>query len=233
METAVRDHSAQLAKIFLFKDLSPTALRSLGQRVRVLNYRPGSIIFNKDDPGHTCFIIIEGYIKIYITSEEGQEVVLTILKSGEVFGELSLLDGAPRSASAVAMEPTMVLALNRDDFLDFVREHPESALTMLAVVSARLRHADSVITDAAFLTLPDRVAKKLMELGALFGRPVGSTIEIDIRLRQQDFAGMVSATRESVNRSLATLEEEGIIQIDRQKITILKPNLLQARVEYA
>ena len=95
----------------------------------------------------------------------------------------------------------------------------------------RLRRADNVIADAAFLDLPSRVSKKLLELGELFGRKVGTTIQIDIRLRQQDFAGMVSATRESVNRSLANLEEEGIIKIDRQKITILKPDELRDRID--
>ena len=230
MEPA-KDYSAQLSKICLFKGLPQPSLRALSQRLRVLHYRPGSIIFNKDDPGQTCFLIVEGLIRIYVTSEDGQEVVLVILKSGEVFGELSLLDGAPRSASAVAMEPTEVLALNRDDFMDFVKEQPHTALAMLEVLSGRLRRADNVIADAAFLDLPSRVSKKLLELGELFGRKVGATIQIDIRLRQQDFAGMVSATRESVNRSLANLEEEGIIKIDRQKITILKPDELRDRID--
>lgn len=230
MEPA-KDYAAQLAKICLFQNLSQPALRSLASRMRVLHYRAGSIIFNKDDPGLTCFIILDGLIKIYVTSEDGQEVVLVILKHGEVFGELSLLDGSPRSASAVAMEPTELLTLNREDFLDFVRESPDSALAMLEVLSGRLRRADNVIADAAFLDLPARVSKKLLELGEMFGRKVGATLEIDIRLRQQDFAGMVSATRESVNRSLANLEEEGLIKIDRQKITILKPEDLRERIE--
>ncbi len=227
-----RDHTATIAKFCLFKNLAPAALRSLAGRMRTIKYRPGTIIFNKDDPGLSCFIITDGLIKIYVTSEEGQEVVLIILKGGDLFGELSLLDGAPRSASAVAMEQTEALALNREDFLDFVRETPESALAMLSVLSGRLRRADTIIADAAFLDLPTRVAKKLLELAEDFGNKIGDAIEIDIRLRQQDFASMVSATRESVNRSLALLEEEGLIKIDRQKITVLKPAVLRKRIEY-
>jgi CRP/FNR family transcriptional regulator, cyclic AMP receptor protein len=227
-----RDHSAQLSGIYLFHALSPDALRILSARVRTVNYRPGTIVFSKDDPGQTCFIILEGLVKIYVTSEDGQEVVLSILKAGEVFGELSLLDGVPRSASAIAMETTRALALNRGDFLEFVKETPEAAMAVLSVLSGRLRQADATITDAAFLDLPTRVAKKLLELGEGFGRKVGPVVEINIKLRQQDFAAMVSATRESVNRSLSALEEEGIIKVDRQKITLLKPHVLRERVEY-
>ncbi len=227
-----RDYSGQLANIYLFQGMSADSLRALSARLRPLNYRQGTIVFGKDDPGQTCFLILDGLIKIYVTSEDGQEVVLSILKSGEVFGELSLLDGVPRSASAIAMETSRVLALNRSDFLDFVRETPEAAMAVLAVLSGRLRHADATITDAAFLDLPTRVAKKLLELGEGFGTKVGPVIEISIKLRQQDFAAMVSATRESVNRSLSALEEEGIIKVDRQKITLLKPHVLRERVEY-
>lgn len=230
--TPVRDYSTQLGGIYLFQGMSPESLRALGARLRPLNYRQGTIVFGKDDPGQTCFIILDGLVKIYVTSEDGQEVVLSILKTGEVFGELSLLDGVPRSASAIAMENSRVLALNRNDFLDFVRETPEAAMAVLSVLSGRLRQADATITDAAFLDLPTRVAKKLLELGEGFGRKVGPVVEINIKLRQQDFAAMVSATRESVNRSLSSLEEEGIIKVDRQKITLLKPHVLRERVEY-
>lgn len=219
-----------LGKVPLFARLTPREATALAARVNPRNYRPGEVIFHKDDPGLTFHIILNGLVKIFLTSDEGQEAVLIILKAGEFFGELSLFDGAPRSASAAALEPTETLVIHRDDFLDFLRQHPEASLNMFSVLSARLRRADGVIADAAFLDLPSRIAKKLMELAESFGKPQGNYIEIDIRLRQQDVASMVSATRESVNRVLTNLDEQGIIHIDRQKITILRPDLLQARI---
>lgn len=219
-----------LAKVPLFKYLSQRDLDALAARARVQQFAAGSIIFQKDDPGQSLYVILEGLVKIYLSSEEGQEVLLVILQEGEFFGELALLDGAPRSASAVAMDPTSVLTVFRDDFERFIREHPEAALVIFGVISARLRQADNVIADVAFLDLPTRVAKKLWDLAEHFGRLENKQIAIDIRLRQQDFAGMVNASRESVNRVLVALADDGVIRIDRQKITILRPELLQARI---
>ncbi|MBI2886206.1 MAG: Crp/Fnr family transcriptional regulator [Chloroflexi bacterium] len=230
MQVIRPDYAAYLSQVPLFARLSPREIQVLATRVRHRTYKAGEVIFHKDDPGHTFYIIVDGLVKIYLESEEGQEAVLIILKSSEFFGELSLLDGAPRSATAAAMEPTETYAIDREEFLGFIREHPEAALSIFAVIAFRLRRADGIIADAAFLDLPSRVAKKLLELANKFGRASDHQIEIDIRLRQQDFAGMVSATRESVNRTLTSLEEEGIIRIERQRITILRPDRLQARI---
>ena len=219
-----------LAKVPLFARLSPREASALAANVHPRSYKAGEIIFHKDDPGVIFQIILDGLVKIFVSSDEGQEAVLIILKGGEFFGELSLFDGAPRSASAAAIEATETLTIHRDDFLDFIRQHPDAALNIFAVIASRLRRADGIIGDAAFLDLPARISKKLMELAQNFGRREGDHIEIDIRLRQQDVAGMVSATRESVNRVLTAMQEEGIIHLDRQRITILRPDLLQARI---
>lgn len=219
-----------LAEVPLFARLSSEEIVGLSARAHVRSFKAGDLFFNKDDPGRTLFIILEGLVKIYLTSEEGQEAVLIILRSGEFFGELSLIDGAPRSASAAALEDTETLTIDRDDFLAYIREHPEAMLTIFATIASRFRRADGIIADAVFLDLPTRVAKKLMELAQSFGRSMGQQIEIDIKLRQQDFAGMVGATRESVNRTLGALEVAGIVRIERQRITILRPDLLQERI---
>ena len=224
------DKIGALANVSLFARLSTREAAALAENIHPHNYKAGEIIFHKDDPGTTFHLILEGLVKVFMTSDEGQEAVLIILKGGEFFGELSLFDGAPRSASAAAIEPTETLVIHRDEFLNFIRQHPDAALNIFAVLASRLRGADGVIADAAFLDLPARIAKKLIELAQNFGKRDGNQIEIDIRLRQQDMASMVSATRESVNRVLTSLDEQGIIHIDRQKITILRPDLLQARV---
>jgi CRP-like cAMP-binding protein len=233
MSTAPQDRVAALAKAPLFTDLTPPQLESLASRVKVRTYRAGEIVFHRDDPGFTFHIIHSGLVKIYVTSPEGQEVVLIILKPGDFFGELSLFDGAPRSASAVAMAATETFTLDRDGFLDFIVEQPAASLTIFAVMASRIRRADGIIADAAFLDLPARVCKQLLELSELFGRETNGHIEIELKLRQQDFASMVSATRESVNRTLSGLEEEGIIRLERQHITILRPEVLRRRIPLA
>ena len=224
------DIAAALAKVPIFTGLTSREIASLATRVRRRSYTGGEVVFHKEDPGFTFYVIVGGFAKVYLTSEAGQEAVLIILKPGEFFGELSLLDGAPRSASALAMAPTETLTIDRDSFLEFIREYPRASLTIFSVLASRLRRADGIIGDAAFLDLPARVAKQLLDLAEEFGRVQDGHVEIDLRLRQQDFAGMVSATRESVNRTLAGLEAEGIILTNRQRIAILRMDLLRQHV---
>jgi len=130
------------------------------------------------------------------------------------------------------MAATKTFTLDRDGFLDFIVEQPTASLTIFAVMASRIRRADGIIA-AAFLDLPARVCKQLLELSELFGREANGTIEIELKLRQQDFASMVSATRESVNRTLSGLEDEGIIRLERQHITILRPEVLRRRIPLA
>ena len=230
MNQAPQDIATTLASAPLFAGLRPVELEALARRIKRRTYRAGEIVFHKDDPGFTFHIIHAGLVKIYVTSPDGGEVVLIILKPGDFFGELSLFDGAPRSASAVAMAATETLTIDRDGFLDFITEHPAASLTIFGVMASRIRRADGIIADAAFLDLPARVCKQLLELSELFGREVNGAIEIELKLRQQDFASMVSATRESVNRTLSGLEVEGIIKLERQRITVLRPEVLRRRV---
>ena len=219
-----------LSQVPLFSGLSERQVQSFLSRVRTQHYRTGEVIFHKDEPGDTFHLILDGLVKIYLASEDGQEAVLIILKPAEFFGELSLLDGAPRSASAMALQPTVTCTINRENFMSFIGEQPRAAMGFFAVLASRLRRADGIIGDAAFLDLPARVAKVLLELAENFGRRLPEGVEIDLRLRQQDVASMVSATRESVNRTLANLEEQGIIRTDRQRITILDGEALSHRI---
>lgn len=225
------ENALLLSQIPLFTQLAPPVLEMLALRLKSRSYKPGEVIFQQDDPGQTFYIIQTGLVKIYLPSEEGGEAVLTILVPGEFFGELSLFDGAPRSATAAAIEPTETLLLDREDFLQFLREHPEASLTVFAVLASRLRKADGIIADAAFLDVQARIAKKLLQLADSFGKKVGNQIDIEINFSQQDLGAMVRATRESVNRSLAAMEMAGLIALDRRRITILRPDLLQQRFE--
>ncbi|HLC29407.1 MAG TPA: Crp/Fnr family transcriptional regulator, partial [Dehalococcoidia bacterium] len=232
MQQPTSDVATLLAGIPLFADLAPEELQSLGRRARRQVFQTDETIFYQDDPGQSLYCVTSGIVRIVLSSKEGREAVLVLLRPGEFFGELSLFDGQPRSASAIAMGPTEVAILRRDDFLSFLQEHPQAALTVLAVLSRRLRRTDDLIGDAVFLDLPVRIAKKLLELAETFGEQVEQGVEIAIRLRHQDLANMVGGNRESVSRYLASLEGQGLIRVEKQRITLLRPQALQRQSQY-
>jgi CRP/FNR family transcriptional regulator/CRP/FNR family cyclic AMP-dependent transcriptional regulator len=222
---------ALLAKVPLFARLQPEEQKELLSRLKRRTYRNGEIIFHKDDSGSTMYIIAEGSVKISVPSELGNEIILSILGAGESFGELSLFDNKPRSATVTCAGPTEVFVLYRDDFIDYINKHPRLAINIIESLSDRLRRTDNLVEDVVFLDIPARLAKKLLELSRSHGRknPDGS-IEIELRLTQLDIANMLGTTRESVNRQLVAFQERGFITIDRQRITLLKPQELEKRI---
>lgn len=219
-----------LARVGLFTDLSAQELDQLAASLRRRRYVEGQIVFAQGDPGTSLYVVEEGSVRISRTSPEGKEFVLAVLGPGEFFGELALLDGEPRSADAVAQEGCQLLLLPREDFIHFIESRPRVALSLLAVVSRRLRHADQLVEDALFLDVPARLAKLLLELAETQGRPVEAGPVIASRLTQSELAARVGATRESVNKWLGFYERQGLIRSDRGLITIVRPEELRKRV---
>jgi CRP-like cAMP-binding protein len=148
-----------LAKVVLFADLSPDELGDRSQRVRRRRYSKGETIFLRGDPGSTLFVVEPGSIRIALTSAEGKEMTLAILGPGDFFGEITLLDGEPRSADAVSQELSYVLLLERAEFLKFLEERPRVAANLIRVLSQRLRRDAQIVQDAAFLDVPARLAR--------------------------------------------------------------------------
>jgi CRP/FNR family transcriptional regulator, cyclic AMP receptor protein len=219
-----------LGHLPLFAGLPIDQIASLEAMTQRRWFKRGEVVFHKGDPGDTLFVIVEGQVKIVLPSESGEEALLAVLDEGEFFGELSLIDEQPRSATIVASEPTETLVLHRDSFLQSVTSSPDLAIHMLQVLSRRLREADEFVEDAVFLDVPGRLAKKLLQLAEAYGRPgMGGTM-ITLRLTQQELATMVGATRESVNKHLRAYRSRGIIDIDHQRIVILRPTDLARRI---
>ncbi len=216
-----------LARLPLFQGLPPQALDGLLRQVRTRGYGRGTVIFHKDDPGSTLYVILRGKVSILLPSSEGKDLVLSILSAGDFFGELSLLDEEPRSATAAAVEDTQTLILSRDACLELVRVHPDMAVNILALLSRRLREADALAQDSALLDLPGRLARRLLELGERHGRREGDGIRIDIRLTQSDLASLIGATRVATNRQLQRLQQQGVLTWQAQHITLLRPAALR------
>ena len=219
-----------LAKVPLFASLKDDHLSDLASKMNTRNYRRGDAIFHKDDPGSTLYILKSGQVKIATDSPEGEEVILAILGDGDFFGELSLLDGKPRSASATAMDTTIALTLDRSSLMEIISRYPILAGDILAALSERLRHTDLLLEDAVFLDLPSRLAKKLLQLAEKHGLQTEKGVEIDLRLTQQDLANAVGASRVAVNKLLGSFQDKGLIDIDKHHIIIINPDNLQDRI---
>jgi CRP/FNR family cyclic AMP-dependent transcriptional regulator len=223
--------AAALQRVPLFASLSPSQLAELARVARRFNYARDETIFFQEDAGDTFYVILSGQVKVSVTSPEGQEAILVMLDAGEGFGEFALLDDQPRSATIEATQPTEVLSLRKDDFRRLLRQMPDIAIALLKVLTKRLRDTDQLVQDAAFLDVGDRLAKKLLALMETHGRTVPQGIELGLKLTQQDLASMIGATRESVNKQLGAFRDRGIVAVDRQRIIILRPETLRARVD--
>ncbi len=219
-----------LAQVPLLSQLAPASLDGVAALMRRHRYAAGEVIFHQGDPGTALYIVEEGEVKIVLGSSRGDEVVLALFGRGDFLGELSLLDGEPRSAEAVATVPSVLWILPRDAFTSFLTAHPQAALVLLAAVSRRLRGADSRIHDGVFLDVRTRLVKLLVELADTRGRSGPHGVTVASRLTQGDLAGMVGATRESVNKWLRYYTDRGLIRHERQRLIVVDPERLRAEL---
>jgi CRP/FNR family cyclic AMP-dependent transcriptional regulator len=221
-----------LRNVPFFAGLSDQELEVLAESLGKRTFGKGMIIFHKGSPGQTLYIIESGKVRIFILSESGQEVSINIYGPGDVFGELALLDSLPRSAGAVVMEKTVTLNLQRDDFLRHLEACPRMARSIIEVLTTRLRYTTAYVESLAFLDVHGRVAARLLELADRYGVQKEAAEEIELRLTQAELASWVGATRESVNKVLGTFRDQGLIEIEGQRITILDRPGLKRRILY-
>ncbi len=211
-----------LSRCILFSRLSDDALASIARGVRSRRFRRGDVLFHQGDPGDALFVVLSGAIKVVLPSEEGDEAILTTLHNGDFLGELALVDGASRSATAVALEPTETLMLSRERFRELLDEEPELRDGLLLGLAGELRRLTAHVGDLHFLDLTGRVAAQIVRLARDHGRrqPDGS-IRLDGPITQGDLASMVGATRQSVNKLLGMLVDDGLVRADRDSLVVL------------
>jgi CRP-like cAMP-binding protein len=215
-----------LGSVPLFADLNERDLRELAEALRPRRYRRGETIFVTGDPGTSLCVVNTGRIKLALSSHEGREVILDVLGPGEVFGELALLDGEPRSADAVSIEATELLLLHREAFLRFLRERPEVAINLLGVLSRRLRRDAQLVQDAAFLDVPARLARTILRLA----EPAEDGTLRTPRLTQSDLAAAAGTTRETLNKWLGFFAEQGFVKWNRSQVTVIDAEGLRRRI---
>jgi CRP-like cAMP-binding protein len=210
-----------LGRCRLFSGIDPEALEAIARSLRIRHFRRGEVLFHEGDPGDALFIVASGAVKVVVPSEEGEEAILATLKRGDFLGELALLDGAPRSASAIALEATDALTLPRDQFRALADAEPAIRGALLEAMARELRRLTKHVAELHFLDLTGRLAARLVRLAEDHGErlPDGS-VRLDAPLTQSDLAAMIGATRQSVNKLLGEFEEEGLLRLERDSIVV-------------
>ncbi len=210
-----------LARTALFSGLDAAALERLAAMAKPLSFRPEEVIFRKGDPGRSLFVIERGRVKIASTSAEGREVALNLLGPNEMFGEIALVDGGARTADAIACEPVRLLCLDRAELVPFLQSTPELMLSMLVALSQRVRWVSNRFEDSVFLSLPARMAKRLLFLDQHFGVKSSKGRRLTVSLPQRELASHMGVSRESINRLLQEWRDGGLIDIDRGVIVLI------------
>lgn len=218
-----------LKRVSMFSQLSDDTLAGLATQLRRKAFRKKTIIFHKDQAGDALYIVDSGRIRFFLPSPAGEELQIEEAGPGDVFGELALLDGRPRSASAETLEDTVTFTMSRDVFQKYLGETPQLAVALVELLSSRLRHVTEYAESLAFLDVQARLARALVETAERHGGGKENRFEI-VDLTQADLATMVGATRERVNRALAAFRAQGLLELRGRTIVLLDINKLRQRI---
>jgi CRP/FNR family transcriptional regulator, cyclic AMP receptor protein len=219
----VRSMTDALAAVPLFAGLDKEGLDGLVRGMRVRRFRRGETVFHLGDPGDALFIVMSGSIKITLPADTGDEAILATLRPGDFFGELALLDGAPRSATAVAIEASETYVLARDRFRELISTEPVMREAVLATLAAEVRRLTHHVEELHFLDITGRLASRLARMTAESGAmPLeGGAVRLAGPLTQGDLAAMIGCTRQSVNKLLGMFTDEGLIRLEKDRIVVL------------
>lgn len=214
----------------LFERADEDALAAIARHLRRRRYRRGETIFHQDDPGDALHIVSSGAVKIVLPSLDGEEAILATLRSGDFFGELALLDGAPRSATAVALEATETWTLPRAAFLTMLDQDKALRESLLAGLAREIRRVTGHVQELHFLDLAGRLASRLARL-ARDEDPEANEVRLDWPYTQSDLASMIGGTRQSVNKLLSGLVERELVIIEKDAIIIPDVEALELEAE--
>jgi CRP-like cAMP-binding protein len=219
----VLDKLAPLRNHPLFREFPPAVIERFGTYMARRSVRRGATIFVKGDPGTGLMAVLWGSVKISVPTADGREAVLNIINPGEIFGEMALLDGRPRSADAVAMDDCELMVIDRRDFIPFLREQPDIALKFIEILCARIRHTSEQVEDVMYLSFPGRLAKTLLQLTGGAEAPAAHR---NIRITQRELSSIIGMSRESTNKQLRAWENRKWVRLQRGGIAVLNPTAL-------
>jgi CRP-like cAMP-binding protein len=223
---------AAMARSPLFHGMDADELTRIALTMTRRRYRRDEVIFHEGDPGDSLHVVVEGQVKITRESAEGGEAIVALLPPGESFGELVLLDGAPRSATATAMEATETMVMPRSTFLELVEGGSPFRSQLLTGLAARVRRLTNQLAEVHFLDLAGRLALQLTRLAEEAAPGQATDIRLSRSLTQSDLAAMVGGTRQRVNQIIGDFVDEGLISMDGSGMTIRDLERLRARAAW-
>ncbi|MFY8023601.1 MAG: Crp/Fnr family transcriptional regulator [Candidatus Nanopelagicaceae bacterium] len=205
----------------IFLGLDTSAADALRASMSLVKLRKGQSLFKEGDDGDNLYVVSNGKVKLGTKSPDGRENLLMILGPGDMFGELSLFDSGPRTATATAVTDSKLLTLGQEKVIPWVKEYPEVSLQLLARLASRLRRTNEVVGDLVFSDVPGRVAKALIDLGVKFGDKRSEGLFVNHDLTQEELAQLVGASRETVNKALADFAQRGWLRLEARSVMIL------------
>ena len=220
----------------LFRDLADEVIDNIADLAVTRELAAGQILFSKGDPGDALYGVMSGRIRISAGAPSGKEVVLNTIEAGQVFGEIALLDGQPRTADAVAAVNSELMRIRRRDFTHYMESEPRLATHLLEMLCQRVRATSELVEDSAFLALPARLAKRLLGMSGYPGDPDGDMEEIDfdnveLKISQQELGQLMDSSREAVNKHLQNWRRRGWVELSRNRVTIVDAEALSDLVE--
>jgi CRP/FNR family cyclic AMP-dependent transcriptional regulator len=223
---AVVDINVLRKRSVLFSVLNDDDANAIIQLGCVANHPAKHIIFQVGEAGDHLLILLEGRVKVSLTSADGKEAILSILEPGDVMGEMALIDGDARSATVSTMDACSFLVLWRRDFILFLERNPHVALKLLAGLSQRLRATNDMVGNLSFLNLPARLARILLNLGQQYGKVTEAGVAIGLKLSQEELGNLVGVSRESVNRQIRIWVDSGLIDYTHGTIVLKNPDAM-------
>ncbi|MFC6153886.1 Crp/Fnr family transcriptional regulator [Nocardioides yefusunii] len=213
----------------LFSALDDEAATALSASMAESRLRRGDVLFHEGDSGDRLYIVLDGKVKLGRSAADGRENLLAVMGPGQMFGELSLFDPGPRSATVTAVTDASFASLTHDDLLRWLEGRPTVARSLLNQLASRLRKSNDVVADLVFSDVPGRVAKALLDLADRFGRSADDGVHVHHDLTQEELAQLVGASRETVNKALADFASRGWIRLEPRSVVIMDIDRLGKR----
>ena len=218
-----------LRRAGLFQGVDPDAVEALSNEFEIIDAPRGTTLFHEGDPGESLFIVLSGKVKLGRRSSDGRENLVAIMGPADQFGELSLFDPGPRTATATVVTDARVARLPKAALQKWVQDRPQIAMQLLRVVARRLRRTNTMLADLIFVDVPGRVAKQLLQLAQRFGSIENGQLRVTHDLTQEELAQLVGASRETVNKALADFASRGWLRLEGKSVVILDRERLARR----
>jgi CRP/FNR family transcriptional regulator, cyclic AMP receptor protein len=212
----------------LFQAMQPEELDAILGFATERRVRRGQMVVQRGETGSSMMAVLHGRVRISAVNADGKEITLNVINPGEVFGEIALLDGQPRSADAYAVEDTLLLVVERRHFLPFLTSNPALVSRLLTVLCDKLRSTSLALEQIALFDLETRLARLILKLAADYGRPSPDGTRIEMKLSQRDISNLVASSRESVNKQLALWRDSGVLTLEGGYIVVRRTEELQA-----